>query len=257
MVEQLYRKQQVIGSSPMVGSMSRLQYHQKKVYTSQVIFFAIILILVVVFIFTIGIKMVVNTSLNVSQLTSGKNSDQTNSVKNNDFYGNISIDSIPEATNSAKIIVSGSVTNFDLVQFYLNGEKVKEKKLSSDSFSEEIGDLKKGDNKVFLLAKSKKEKKEKQSDNYTVGYKTDKPKLEISEPSDNSKTNKQEINIVGKTDKDVTVTVNDLPVVVGSQGEFQTSVKLHDGENKIIVKALDNFGNSEEKTLTLTYQKDD
>jgi|GEM_PF-1033907 len=241
----------------MAGSMTRLQSHQKKVYASKVIFFVIILVLVVVFIFTIGIKMVVNTSITVSRLEAEKNSDQASSARNDGFYGSISVDPIAEATNSAKITVSGSVTNFDTLIFYLNGQKVMEKKLNGDNFSEEIGDLKKGDNKIFLLAKAIKEKKQKQTDNYTVSFKTDKPKLEISEPTNDSKTNKQEIGIVGKTDKDVSITVNDSPVVIDSKDEFRTSVRLHDGENKIIIKALDNFGNAEEKTLTVTYQKDE
>ena len=42
-----------------------------------------------------------------------------------------------------KIIISGSILNFDILDFYLNGEKVKEVKTTSDTFSEEIGDLEK------------------------------------------------------------------------------------------------------------------
>ena len=61
---------------------------------------------------------------------------------------------------------------------------------------------------------------------------------------------------MGETDKETYIKVNDLPVVVDAQGVFQTMVKLKEGENKIAIIAQDVAGNSEEKILILTYEKD-
>jgi len=236
--------------------MSRLQSHKNKVFTAQVVIAAMAFIFIVIFIFTTGFKMLLNSSLYINQFFNKSSDQKTTTNEKESFQGDFSIDSIPTATNSAKISVSGSVNNYDTLTFYLNKEKDKEIPIVTDSFSIEVGDLKKGDNQVYFLAKSKKFNQEKQSETYNVVYNDDKPKLEISEPDDQLKTNKQEIKVIGKTDKDNTVKINNLPVVVDYQGGFQTSVKLNDGENKINIIVENNFGSSETKTLTVTYQKD-
>ncbi len=235
--------------------MSRLQSHKNKVFTTQVALVIFLFIFVLGFIFTTGFKILLNSSVFINQLFN-KNSDQTTTKEKESFIGDFSVDSIPTATNSAKIIVSGTIINYDSLILYLNKEKMDETPVASDSFSIELGNLKKGDNEIYLLAKSKKSKTEKQSETFKVVYKDDKPKLEISEPSDQLKTNKQEIKIVGSTDKENSVKINSLPVVVDYQGGFQTSVKLNDGENKINIVVEDAYGNIETKTLTVNYQKD-
>lgn len=216
----------------------------------------IVFVIVIIFIFTTGLKLLLNASVFVANLTQPKTKSSTLN-KNDNFLGDINLDNIPDATNSARIKVNGSVVNFDTVEFYINGDKVKETSLvSSDSFSEEVGDLKKGDNELYVIAKSKDQNEEKKSKIFTVTYISDKPKLEIKEPADNLKTNNQYLNVSGSTDKNIYIKVNDLPVVVDAQGNFVTSVKLKEGENKINVEAQDVAQNTEEKILTVTYEKD-
>ena len=142
------------------------------------------------------------------------------------------------------------------MDFYLNGKKVKEVESSSDTFSEEIGDLEKGDNNFYIQAKSKDSKIEKKTITYQVFYKNEKPKLDISEPSDNSTTNNQEIKVKGSTNKETYVRVNDLPMVVDAGGGFETTVRLKEGDNQIVITAADIAGNMETKSLKITYQKD-
>ena len=215
----------------------------------------IILLLVLYFIFTVGIKLLLNASVFVANLTSKKVQNQL--IKNDDTYGSIDIDSIPTATNAARIIVGGSVINLSSLEFYLNGEKVQEISLnSSDSFSEIIGDLKNGQNTVYIKGKLQGSNNTRESKEFSVLYKPEKPKLEISEPADKSKTSKTEIKIKGITDKETFIKVNELPVVVDPQGNFETSVQLKDGENLFTVIAIDIAGNNEIKTISVTYQKD-
>ena len=148
------------------------------------------------------------------------------------------------------------ILNFDILNFYINAKKVKEIESSSDTFSEEIGDLEKGDNNIYVLAKSKDSKIEKRTITYKIFYKNEKPKLDISEPLDNSTTNNQEIKVKGSTDKETYVRVNDLPVVIDAGGGFETTVRLKDGDNQIVITATDIAGNMETKSLKITYQKD-
>lgn len=236
--------------------MSRLKSYEQKQYRKKVstyIFvFAILVVLLVIF----GFNLLINVGIFVSNLTSGKNNTQP-LEKKDDFYGTLSIDDLQSATNSAKIVVGGSVSGYNELEFYINGKKVKEISSSAGSFSEEIGDLKVGQNEVYLKAKTKDSGKEKMSEKYDVLYKNEKPKLEISEPPSASTTSKSEIKIAGSTDKEVFIKINDLPVVVNSEGNFQTLINLNEGENNITVTATDNAGNVEAKTFTVTYRKDE
>jgi hypothetical protein len=237
--------------------MSRLERNQQKQFLTTVFFCIIILVIIIYFIFSFGLRLLLDASVFISNLGS-KNNVNTALNKTNDFVGSIEIDDILTATNSAQIVVSGTVANFDTVEFYLNGDKVNQIKVPvSESFSEEIGDLNKGENEIYAVAKSKKNNQSKKSKKYIVFYKSEKPKLEIKEPADSSTTNKNEIVISGVTDKETFVKINDLPQVVDVLGNFQANIRLKDGENKITIVAQDIAGNVETKTLTVTYRKDD
>lgn len=236
--------------------MSRLEAHKKKVFLFRLVFFIGVLLAVIFFIFSYGFKLLIQSSLIVNQLAH-PNSKQATSAAQPDVYGSFSVDNLPMATSSAKIIVSGSVQAYDKIEFFLNDQKIKTITVNADFFQEEIGDLRKGDNKIYALAKNTSDKQQKKSTVFTVSLKNDKPKLEVTEPLDHAITNKQEIKVAGRTDKEVFVKINGLPIVVDSLGNFQTIIKLSPGDNKIEIIAIDDVDNSENKTLTVTYRKDD
>lgn len=234
--------------------MGRLERVQEKKMKNTIVMYVVVLFVVLYFIFTFGIKLLLNTSSFISGLFPQPSTKPLSKTENN--FNSIDISSIPQATNSARIIVSGSVLNFDTLDFYLNKKKVKEINATSDIFNEEIGDLEKGENSIYILAKSKDSKSEKATITYRVFYKSEKPKLEITEPSDNSTTNNQEIKVNGNTDKETYIHINDLPVVVDVNGHFETTIRLKDGDNQVVAIAQDIAGNEEKKTIKVIYQKD-
>ena len=234
--------------------MGRLEKVQEKKLKNKIVVYLVVFFLVVYFIFTFGIKLLLNTSSFISGLFPQPSTKPLS--KTEDSFSSIDISSIPQATNSARIIISGSTLNFDVLEFYINAKKVTEIEFSSDTFSEEIGDLEKGDNNVYIRAKSKDNKIEKNTITYKVFYKDEKPKLEITEPLDNLTTNNQEIKVKGSTDKETYVRVNDLPVVVDANGNFETTVRLKDGDNQVTATAADIAGNVETKMIKVTYQKE-
>jgi hypothetical protein len=234
--------------------MGRLEQIQERKLRNRIIFYIVILILVLYFIFTYGIKLLLNSSSYIAGLFPQPSTKPL--AKNENSFTSLDVNTIPQATNSAKFLVSGSVLNLDILDFFINTKKVKEIKITADTFNEEIGDLQKGDNDVYLTAKSKDGKIQKNSMTFKVFYTNEKPKLEITEPADNSTTNNQEINVKGSTDKEIYVRVNDLPIVVDANGGFQTTVRLKEGDNQIVITAQDIAGNLETKSLKVTYQKD-
>ncbi|KKQ24024.1 MAG: Polymorphic outer membrane protein [Candidatus Roizmanbacteria bacterium GW2011_GWC2_37_13] len=235
--------------------MKRSELFQKNKLTRTITVFIIILIVTLLLVFTIGFKLLLNTSIFVANLFSKTSAPALN--KTEEIYGSIIIDNIPTATNSAKFIISGSVINYEKLAFFLNGEKVKEIDLkSSDNFSEEIGDLEKGSNKVYIKASSSDNKSKKTTNTYSVLFKEEKPKLDITQPKDKETISQSEILLKGLTDKEVFIRVNDLPVVVDAVGNFQTNIRLKEGENLIEIVASDIAGNIETKNLNVIYQKE-
>ncbi len=236
--------------------MRKLPLFQRSILSKTIVVFLVLLVTTIILVSTVGLKILLNYSVFIANLFSKNKPSSLN--KTVDVYGLISIDSIPTATNSATFVVGGSVVNYDKIQFFINSKKVKEvDSLSNDGFSEKIGDLKEGENKVYVKVLSNDGKNSKKSNVYTVFFKKEKPKLEISEPKDGDKTSKSEINIIGSTDKEVFVKINDLPITVDANGNFQTSLRMKDGENIIVITGADQAGNQEVKTLKVIYQKEE
>jgi len=229
--------------------MTTIQSHKNRLFKKQVALFGFLLLLTVIFLFSFGFKILFGTSLFINQIFN--KDDALITPTKEIFLGDLTIDSIPEATNSATILVSGFIDKFDSVAIYLNETKVDEIKIASNSFNFEIKDLQKGENKLYFLAKSNKHKEKKQTETFKVLYADEKPKIEIKEPADQLKTVKNEIKIIASTAKENVTKINGFPIVLDVQGNFESSVKLKNGENKIIILVIDIYGNSEEKTLTI------
>jgi hypothetical protein len=234
--------------------MSRLEQHNKKQLSQKILVTVVLVIAAIVFFFSLGIKLLVSLTLFINQLANGNT--KQSQTQQSETLSSISIDPIPSATNSATILFSGSALSYDKLEIYLNDEKRDEIDIS-DTFAGEVQGLEKGDNTIHFIAKSSRTKKTEKTQNYEVIYKNEKPKLEVSEPGENARTNKEDIRITGKTDREVEIRINGQPIVVDAEGKFTTLFRLKDGENKIEVVAEDIVGNQEKKSLTVTYAKDD
>lgn len=236
--------------------MSRLESHRQKNLYRRIYLLTGVLIIFMIFMYTVGLRLIIDGSLMLSGVNKNTKTIDNISNVNNDF-SNLLVDHPPTATNAASILLTGSVINFDQVEFYLNDEKIKNISPTEGNFSEIIEDLQKGNNEIYLIAKSSSDKRLKKSDVYDVIYKNEKPKLEITQPSDQTKTNQQEIIISGKTNSETYIRINNHPVVVDAKNEFHSSETLKEGENKFEIIAEDAIGNTETKQLTVTYQKEE
>lgn len=230
---------------------TRLVRRQRKQLEKKTLFFYFIIFLVVILLFNYGIPFLANSSVFFNNLFGNKDESQAPEQT----FSSIEVTDIPVATNSATIQISGSINDFDTIVFMLNDQQIEDLSVKGkENFREEIGELKSGENKVYLIGK--KGSVRKKTPIYTVLFNAQPPKLEISEPQDNSKTSHEDLKIAGTTDKEVSIQINNSPIVVDLNGNFQTSVKLKEGENKIPIIAQDDAGNKTEKTLTITYEKD-
>lgn len=237
--------------------MSRIEKVKRKKFFQSVFLFLLIFLIILYSFFSFGLGLIIKFSTFLANFLNNKNSQTSLINKSEQKISFIDINEIPTATNSEKIQISGNIVNLDKLEFYINNKKTKEINTNSDFFSEEIGNLIKGNNQIYILGKNKEGKVLKKTPIYSIFYKPDKPKLEIKEPIDNTIINSQEIKIIGETDKETFIKINGLPVVVDASGNFSNSVKLNEGENKITITAEDQAGNIEEKIITVFYQKED
>lgn len=234
--------------------MSRLQKHQQKKYRSQIIGYLFLLLIIIVFISTIGIKLLINTSLFIIKLTQGNKTGQGNNSAETDLILPPQIFNLPDATNSAEIMINGRAETGKNLSVYVNEAKQSELTPDEDTFQTSI-QLAQGANTVYLITEGSKTNEKKVSKTYTVFYKEKKPVLEITSPRDQEKTSKNEIQIIGMTDQDVVIHINNLPVIINADGQFTFSFKLKEGENHILVEAIDRAGNTESQALTVFYIK--
>ena len=229
--------------------MSRLLKHKQK----KALINLALIILGIFIIFTIGFQFIIKGSVFVANIFGDKT--DTEQV-NNQILGEININEIPVATNSSKLKISGNTYNIDSVLVFLNRQEVDQIEISSkNEFSTVIDNLNVGENELYFIGLQKKSEQRKKTDIFTIISKTTKPKIEISSPKDRAITPKTEINIVGKTDANVIIKINEQPVVVSSDGSFSYLVRLNEGENKFLVNAVDEAGNTENLTLTIVYEK--
>ena len=221
---------------------------QKKIFFT---FFLVFFIFYFFFIF--GFKLIFGLSSFIANLKTKPTPIQESKEEN--FIGDITIDNLPQATNSAFFLVEGSVLNFNEIIFFLNDKKIKKIDLKEETdFSEEIGKLHEGKNLFYAIAKNKDYSKK--TPVYEILYKPNKPKLEISQPKDEEKFSTQEIIIKGTTDKETFIKINDVPVIVDALGNFQFTIVLkNEGENIIQITAEDIAGNIETKQIKVFYQK--
>lgn len=239
--------------------MSRLQQHRQKEQTKKILLLLVVIVILMGVFFQIGLKSIISATVFINNLVRGNTTSQNEVPEDaaSSFYGIINIDEPEAATSEATIILSGDASEFEKVEFYLNNVKVEDATIKNGSFNEEIGRLREGENKVYILATADSGKIKKKSEVYTVNYINEPPELEIESPKDGDKTTNTEIQVKGKTDKGTSVRVNNFPVVVDFEGNFSTNVRLKEGENTIEVTSTDIAGNTEKKEIKVTREKDE
>jgi len=80
------------------------------------------------------------------------------------------------------------------------------------------------------------------------------PKITITAPENNSTVTEDSIEIIGITDKNASLFINDESIDLDSQGNFEYSVSLNPGVNLITLSAKKNNGTQESiETIKITY----
>jgi hypothetical protein len=77
--------------------------------------------------------------------------------------------------------------------------------------------------------------------------------LTISSPTINLETNKSILTVSGTTKPNADVTINEKEIFANSQGKFQTTITLLEGDNQIYILSSDDQGNYAEWNGSVVY----
>ncbi|KKW05377.1 MAG: hypothetical protein UY40_C0022G0017 [candidate division CPR1 bacterium GW2011_GWC1_49_13] len=155
----------------------------------------------------------------------------------------LTISGYAEPSAEVKIMINGSDAGTAIAE-------------AGGTFSFKDASLKEGKNVITATAKDLAGNESQKSAELIVTLDTKTPKLAISSPKNGQKITgeKNQVNVLGKTDPGVTVRVNSIQARVLGDGSFSTTLtNLPSGETKITIIATDKAGNQEKIELTVTY----
>lgn len=165
----------------------------------------------------------------------------------------------PEYTQDRTITARGRAEAGSILKMYNNGTKIKEFIVDDSSkFSAEIP-INAGENMIWATATDVSGNESSLSTRYRIIYGKEPPKLTVTKPLDGenfygeTKTITVEGNVAKDSGVDIRVTVNERLAIVDSDGNFSAQIPLLEGENNLVVVAVDEAGNKTEKTITVFY----
>lgn len=165
------------------------------------------------------------------------------------------LETLPQYTNESSIIVKGSGTPNSTVKIFFNDSSDEAPVDDNGNFAANIS-LIKGINTIYAETTDSSGNLSGSSAKYTVNYSVQVPNLTIASPQNNQNfygSTQKTLTVLGTTDANNSVTINDHIAIVDPSGKFNLPVDLQDGDNQIKVISSDQAGNKKEIDLKVTF----
>ena len=161
-----------------------------------------------------------------------------------------------EATNSSEINIRGFGSPGSKVKIFVDDQEKSEVKVSENgSFKTPNLTLSLGINNIYGTTIDGKGNESLASKTLRLSYIFEKPGLTVDTPEDNKtiQGGDKKVQVSGKTAPGVKVLINDSQVIVDKEGRFKSELLINDGDNSVIIKALDVAGNFTELQRRVVY----
>lgn len=166
---------------------------------------------------------------------------------------------IPEATNSGMITVSGFAQPGVEVELFVNGTEYK-KILSDDAgvFEFQKVNISDGDNSIYAYAVSSRGQRSEKSKAYTIVLDKTAPAITLSSPAEGEvfRGSTQRIatfqGII--SEESSRVFIGERMAIVQTDGSFSLPYQMIEGDQEIIIKAIDEAGNENELTVKIRWE---
>lgn len=233
---------------------SRLIRHEERQQRKRLILALGGMLGLVIFLFVFGLKILVGFSLMVDRVR-GNTPQQTS--QNQELILPPTLDTLPEATNSASLTITGTSDPGVKIVLYIDEEEAAILPVADDGTFTYSKKLAEGDHTVSAKAKNDKDGVSDLSNVLTISIKRKKPELTVTSPTDGARImgDNNIIAIKGKTASENTVTVNDRLAVVGNDGSFVYTHTLSEGDTTLYIVVTDPAGNQATEDRRVTYQK--
>jgi uncharacterized protein YfaP (DUF2135 family) len=161
-----------------------------------------------------------------------------------------------EATHSGEIILSGFGEAKSEIVLVLNGNEAEKQTISDEGTFELEALLTEGENTIATYAIDEAQNESLSSKKYYITLDTQIPTIEIETPENESRVTlrKNQITTVkGITEPNSKVYIGGRLSFANNEGSFAGTYSLAEGDNKILVKAVDKAGNVSELELTINF----
>lgn len=225
-----------------INRVQRLARKEEGDIIKRIVLLSALSVIIIILIFTIGIPLLGGFADLMGRILGNKN---IANVSQSTVPSPPILESLPGATNSASLAVSGFASEGNKVEIFLNSNKVGEADVAGGKFKYESVNLTSGDNEISVKSLSGSGKESDFSQVSKVILDKNAPKLTVDSPSDGqSFSGVSKIIVQGVSDLDAEVLVNGFLAKVGSDGKYEVAIPLSEGDNTIEVKAIDNAGNT-------------
>lgn len=231
---------------------SRLANTEAKRNVKTAVWLALLTIISIILLFIFGIPILGKFAGFVSDLGGAKNSI---SINDKTPPAPPFVNELPEYTNQSEVKLTGRSEEGATIKLILNGDQKETVADENGEFSFSFKLLKE-ENLFELTATDLAGNISQKTESYKITYDDEKPELTIDTPQENSQfygPGQKEIHIKGKVEEDANLTINGKFVSVGSEGNFEFTDTLNDGENKFNMKSTDLAGNLTEKDLVVFF----
>lgn len=201
-----------------------------------------------------GLKLLVSFSLFIDKIRGNSPQVQTQ----NNILLPPTLDPLPNATNSATLIITGSGQAGLTLILYKNETEVKQLVIPTPgTFSISTLSLDEGENTISAKVKNDKGAISDLSNVVRVTIRRNPPDIDVSSPQNGATVHgeKKAVTVTGKVKEDTTVTINGRFVVVQNDGSFAYDFPLNDGDNILKITATDVAGNQTSIERKVTYSK--
>ena len=230
---------------------SRLERKKDEQITKKTVFMGFLTVLIFVLIVVFGLPLLIKFSIILGNSKSKKD------ITNENIVPPLAPRLIVpfEATSSSKIKIDGFAEAGAEVELLKNEQTIGTTEVTVDgNFSFTNIELDDGENNFSAIATKENSGTSEISKIASVIYDTVSPELTMSNPSENSLTvDSADFDIIGKSEKGVSVTINGKVAVVDSEGNFKLKIQLSPNKNNIEVVVKDEALNETKKTISITY----
>jgi hypothetical protein len=235
-----------------INRIERLAKKEEKAIVKRIFWLSIVSGGLIIAVFTIGIPLLGNFADVLNSIFGDKISQTAPAEAPNPPV----FDILPPATNQELLTVTGFASEGVKVEVYQDAKLIGTTAVENGKFKYENLVLISGENKISLKAISTEDKSSDFSQTIAIILDKVEPTLEVLNPKDGQEFNgNNRVKVEGKTDSDSQVFANGFLANVDTEGNFEVTIPLVEGESDIEVKALDDAGNTKAVKVKVTFRK--